>query len=162
MNENERPSISALLLQREHWVSQDGRVIPLPDMGIRHAQNLRRWLLKHANGIQFRADWAFMMSSGGDHGDAAQDAIDSIAAEFQRDSQEWMREQPLFEELTSLLTLSEDRLKRKELKLMSYLITRVLAVDYPDMDQNDVSQVSRLQTKIKRILSEKDAQKARR
>jgi hypothetical protein len=91
------PTRSSLLYQDEVWLDGSGMLLLVSEMRTGHVLNLLGWMLRNATSLQARAHLMFFVSSGGSHGEAAQDALDSMSAEFDLPAEVWIRRLPLFQ-----------------------------------------------------------------
>jgi hypothetical protein len=104
-----KPGMTELLAQREYWIGKDGIRTSLGELTISHAGRILRFLLKRAAKVQgAQAERFYRTLSDADYSDGVADALDLIEAEFELDPEEWMRRQPLYQELTTLLKNAEN------------------------------------------------------
>lgn len=92
-----------LLDQRVWWRPKDAEPLRLEEMEPSHRAHLLAFLRRNAARYK-SAEWSFLSSTGGHHGDMAGDMLDSIMDELlETKPQNWIEQQPLVKRLRKLV-----------------------------------------------------------
>jgi hypothetical protein len=93
-----------LLDQRVWWRPKDAEPLRLEEMEPSHRAHLLAFLRRNAGRYKRGAEWSFLGSIGGHHGDMAGDMLDSIMDELlETKPQNWIEQQPLVKRLRKLV-----------------------------------------------------------
>lgn len=122
--------IMILLNQRTWWRPKERESLRLTEMTPSHRRHLLAFLRRNAAVYKSAAEWSFLGSIDGHHGDMANDALDSIMDELlETRPQSWIEQQPLVKSLRKLVK------KDDKAALAATVTLSIAAADLGKVDQ---------------------------